>query len=118
MMTQRLRKSSMYRFHDSVRHDRKYLIVALAAALILAAILELVGQYGCDLAHFAKPMRHARGADSPAIEGALRNLAEPLEPQAEIELIANFILRELAIAQLAERPGNVLFRLDRQNVQG
>lgn len=43
MMTQRLRKSSMYRFHDSVRHDRKYLIVALAAALILAAILASLG---------------------------------------------------------------------------
>lgn len=33
----------MYRFHDSVRHDRKYLIVALAAALILAAILASLG---------------------------------------------------------------------------
>lgn len=39
MATHRLRKSSMYRFHDSARTDRKYLIVALAAALILAAVL-------------------------------------------------------------------------------
>ena len=33
----------MYRFHDSVRADRKYLLVALAAALILAAVLAGLG---------------------------------------------------------------------------
>ena len=43
MTTHRLRKSSSYRFHDSVRNDRKYLIVALAAALILAAVLSGLG---------------------------------------------------------------------------
>ncbi|MCC6967979.1 MAG: hypothetical protein IT391_17045 [Nitrospira sp.] len=43
MTTHRLRKSSRYRFHDSARKDRKYLIVALAAALILAAILSSLG---------------------------------------------------------------------------
>lgn len=39
MTTHHLRKSSMYRFHDSVRSERKFLIVALASALILAAVL-------------------------------------------------------------------------------
>ncbi len=43
MTTHRLRKSSMYRFHDSVRKDRKFLLVALAAALILAAVLSGIG---------------------------------------------------------------------------
>mgnify|MGYP000175592163 FL=1 len=43
MTTHRLRKSSTYRFHDSVRNDRKYLIVALAAALILGAVLSGLG---------------------------------------------------------------------------
>lgn len=33
----------MYRFHDSARKDRKYLIVALVAALMLAAILSSLG---------------------------------------------------------------------------
>lgn len=39
MASQSLHRSSRYRFHDSVRKDRKFLIVALASALILAAIL-------------------------------------------------------------------------------
>jgi hypothetical protein len=43
MTTHRLRKSSTYRFHDSVRNDRKFLLVALAAALILAAVLSALG---------------------------------------------------------------------------
>ncbi|GAB1721175.1 MAG: hypothetical protein NTNFB01_00710 [Nitrospira sp.] len=43
MATHRLHKSSKYRFHDSVRKDRKFLIVALAAALILAALLSGLG---------------------------------------------------------------------------
>ena len=37
--SQSLHRSSRYRFHDSVRKDRKFLIVALASALVLAAIL-------------------------------------------------------------------------------
>jgi hypothetical protein len=43
MATHRLRKSSMYRFHDSERNDRKFLIVALAAALILGTVLSGLG---------------------------------------------------------------------------
>ena len=43
MTTHSLRKSSRYRFHNSVRNDRKYLIVALAAALILTAVLSRLG---------------------------------------------------------------------------
>lgn len=39
MASQSLHRSGRYRFHDSVRKDRKFLIVALASALILAAIL-------------------------------------------------------------------------------
>lgn len=39
MTTHSLRRSHRYRFHDSVRKDRKFLIVALASALVLAAIL-------------------------------------------------------------------------------
>ena len=43
MTTHSLRKSSRYRFHNSVRNDRKYLIVALASALILTAVLSRLG---------------------------------------------------------------------------
>ena len=39
MTTHHLRKSSRYRFHDSGRTDRKFLMVALTSALILAAVL-------------------------------------------------------------------------------
>lgn len=39
MTTHSLRRSHRYRFHDSVRKDRKFLVVALASALVLAAIL-------------------------------------------------------------------------------
>ncbi|MCS6316872.1 MAG: hypothetical protein H8K05_03645 [Nitrospira sp.] len=38
-MTTSLHRSSRYRFHDSARNDRKYLLVALTAALILMALL-------------------------------------------------------------------------------
>lgn len=43
MATRSLRRSSRYRFHDSVRNGRKFLLVALAAALILAAVLSGIG---------------------------------------------------------------------------
>ena len=43
MTTHRIRKSSTYRFHDSAHNDRKFLIVALVAALILAAVLSGLG---------------------------------------------------------------------------
>ena len=39
MATHSLRKSNRYRFHDSARKDRKFLILALASALLLAALL-------------------------------------------------------------------------------
>jgi hypothetical protein len=39
MTAHHLRKSSMYRFHDSVRSERKCLIVALTSALILMAVI-------------------------------------------------------------------------------
>jgi len=38
-----MRKSSMYRFHDSARKDRKFMLAALAAALLLAALLSSLG---------------------------------------------------------------------------
>ncbi|MBS0170877.1 MAG: hypothetical protein JSR62_11030 [Nitrospira sp.] len=47
MPTRRVRKSSMYRFHDSARKDRKFMLAALAAALILAALL--LSHLGLDL---------------------------------------------------------------------
>ena len=34
-----MRKSDIYRFHDSARKDRKFMLAALAAALLLAALL-------------------------------------------------------------------------------
>ena len=34
-----LRRSSTYRFHDSGRTDRKFLMVALTSALILTAVI-------------------------------------------------------------------------------
>lgn len=43
MTTHRLHKSSTYRFHDSAHKDRKFLIVALVAALVLAAVLSGLG---------------------------------------------------------------------------
>ena len=39
MATHSLRRSNRYRFHNSARKDRKFLIVALASALLLAALL-------------------------------------------------------------------------------
>ena len=39
MTSQQVRKPSTYRFHDAGRTDRKFLMVALASALILAAVL-------------------------------------------------------------------------------
>ncbi len=39
MTTHQLRKSNLYRFHDSGRSDRKFLMVALAFALILMGVL-------------------------------------------------------------------------------
>ncbi len=49
MPTRRIHKSSMYRFHDSARKDRKFMLAALAAALILAALL--LSNLGLDLLH-------------------------------------------------------------------
>ena len=43
MSTHPMRKSSMYRFHDSARKDRKFMLAALAAALLLAALLSSLG---------------------------------------------------------------------------
>lgn len=43
MTTHRIRKSSTYRFHDSARNDRKFILAAVAAALILAALLASLG---------------------------------------------------------------------------
>lgn len=39
MTSHHLRRSSTYRFHDTGRSDRKFLIVALTSALILMAVL-------------------------------------------------------------------------------
>lgn len=38
-----MRKSNIYRFHDSARKDRKFMLAALAAALLLAALLSSLG---------------------------------------------------------------------------
>ncbi|MBX3346347.1 MAG: hypothetical protein R3B11_17700 [Nitrospira sp.] len=38
-----MRKSSLYRFHDSARKDRKFMLAAVAAALLLAALLSNLG---------------------------------------------------------------------------
>lgn len=43
MTTHRIRKSSMYRFHDSARNDRKFILAAAAAALIFAVLLASLG---------------------------------------------------------------------------
>ncbi|MCC2640528.1 MAG: hypothetical protein K0S45_941 [Nitrospira sp.] len=39
MTTHRPHKSSSYRFHDSERADRKFLLIALTSGLILATLL-------------------------------------------------------------------------------
>lgn len=41
--TRPMRKSSLYRFHDSARKDRKFMLAAVAAALLLAALLSNLG---------------------------------------------------------------------------
>lgn len=52
MTTHRIRKSSTYRFHDSVRNDRKFMLAAVAAALATALILlALFSGLGLDLLH-------------------------------------------------------------------
>lgn len=52
MTTHRIRKSSTYRFHASVRNDRKFMLAAVAAALATALILlALLSGLGLDLLH-------------------------------------------------------------------